>query len=262
MFRGIKLGMTIEEVSNILEPDSKALDINMSWLKDVLYVNRSLGYGDNEYVGADYYKWIDGRVCKIPLKSHILVLRFAYVAGKGKDKQCVLISAELKFRNKDNAPEPVAVCEKYAQIPGVKVSKEKEKHGDKFKDDTSQFWKVTYWGILDRKKQQEAWLKDGDKPSDSEKALTAKLEADEKAIRSDIVEDVFREVDVFEVDGMQIRVKPNMETKKTSSVTFEDVVMSKWLDKLKVDIEAQKEKEAADAKAAAEKKAKASALDF
>ena len=264
IFRNIKLGMTIEEVYNVLEPESKALDVNMSLLKDVLYVNRSMGYGDDEYVGTDYDKWVGGRGCKIPLKSHILVLRFAYVAGYGEDKQRVLISAELKFRSKDNAPEPSAVCEKYAQIPGVKVSKEKEKYGDRFRDGTSQFWKVIYWNVCKEIKYQKDCCQEGmvDSGDETYKAIMAKLEADEKAIRTDIVEDVFREVDVFEADGMQIRVKPDMETKKASIVTFEDVVMSKWLEKFKAGIDAQKKKAAADAKAAAEKKATAAALEF
>ena len=92
--------------------------------------------------------------------------------------------------------------------------------------------------------------------------LLPKLEADEKAIRANIVEDVFREVDVFDVDGMQICVKPKVETGKISVITFEDVVVADYLVKLKENQRVRKEKTAAKAKAEAEKKAKADTLNF
>ena len=165
----------------------------------------------------------------------------------------------MSFNDKDKTPTPAEVYKKYATIPGVKSRKEKQKHGDKFKDDVPQFWKDLYAKVLHKIQFQKNTRPDS---LDYVEGLLPKLEADEKAIRADVVEDVFREVDIFDVDGMQICVKPKVETGRISVITFEDVLVAGEFAKFKEVLKAQKEKAAADAKAEAEKKAKSAALDF
>jgi len=235
VYRGVKLGMTVEEVCS-------ALDI-----KDAQgFLSES----------SNYDKWIGGKAKQVKLKDHTLMLRFAQIPGC---TQSALISAQLAFNDADNAPVPAKVCEKYVSIPGVKASKVKEPHGDKFRDGIPKFWKVVYWKITNEiKLQKEQRAENRQHDLD----LLSRLEADEKAIRAVVVEDVFREVDVFDVDGMQIRVKPKIETGKTSIVTFDDVVYSDQLSEIKKDAIARKVKAIEDAKSAAEKKAKSDSLNF
>lgn len=236
VYRDVKLGMTIEEVCSALG------------IKDVQVFLRE----------ADKYdKWLGGKAQKVVLEKHTLFLQFAHISGDTINS--ALVSVQMEFNDKDKAPTPAEVYEKYATIPNVKSRKEKQKHGDKFKDGTPQFWKLIYWkvshGIEFQKKTSSDSL-------DYVEGLLPKLEADEKAIRANIVEDVFREVDVFDVDGMQICVKPKVETGKISVITFEDVVVADYLVKLKENQRVRKEKTAAKAKAEAEKKAKADTLNF
>ncbi len=246
VFRNVKLGMTVEEVC-------AALDIK----------------GVHEFLhdASEYKEWIGGKAKKVTLESHTLYLQFAQIVD-GVYPQHALITAQMEFNDKDNAPDLKAVCERYAQIPGVKAMKEKEKHGEKFKDDATQFWKVVYRSVSDNLKFQKKILQNkwalatNGTDENSCKALIAKLEMDEKSLKADLIEDVFREVDVFDVDGMQIRVKPNMKTKRTSFVAFEDCVMSKILVTAKDGIKAKKAKAEAEAKAAAEKKSKSDSLNF
>ena len=240
VYRDVKLGMIVEEVCN-------ALDI-----KDAPAFLRE---------ADDYDKWIGGKAQKVVLENHTLVLWFARMLGSS---HLVLISAEVSFNDKDKTPTPAEVYKKYATIPGVKSRKEKQKHGDKFKDDVPQFWKVVYWKVCGEIKNQKERYRNGwaDPKDPSCKGFMVKLEADEKAIRADIVEDVFREVDIFDVDGMQICVKPKVETGKISVITFEDVLVAGKFAKFKEDLKAQKEKAEAEAKAEADKKAKAAAIDF
>ena len=235
VYRDVKLGMTIEEVCC-------ALDI-----KDAQKFLRE---------ADEYSKWIRGKAQKVVLEKHTLFLQFAHISGDAINSS--LVSAQMEFNDKDRAPTPAEVYEKYATILGVKSRKEKQKHGDKFKDDIPQFWKVVYWKVCGEIKNQKERYRNGwaDPEDPSCKEFMVKLEADEKAIREDIVEDVFREVDMFDVDGMQICVKPKVETGKISIITFEDVVVSDFLVKFKADVKASKEKAAAEAKAEADKKAK------
>ena len=236
VYRDVKLGMTVEEVCG-------ALDI-----KDAQEFLRE---------ASNYDKWLGGKAKKVRLEKHTLFLQFAQFSANAINS--ALVSAQMEFNDKDKAPTPAEVYEKYATIPGVKSRKEKQTHGDKFKDDVPQFWKDLYVKVLQTIQFQKNTRSDS---LDYVEGLLPKLEADEKAIKADFVEDVFREVDIFDVDGMQICVKPKVETGKISVITFEDVVMSDFLVKFKADQMSRKEKAAAEAKAEAEKKAKAAALDF
>ena len=241
VYRDVKLGMTIEEVCCAL---------------DIRDAQKFLREAD------EYSKWIRGKAQKVVLEKHTLFLQFAHISGDAINSS--LVSAQMEFNDKDRAPTPAEVYEKYATILGVKSRKEKQKHGDKFKDDIPQFWKVVYWKVCGEIKNQKERYRNGwaDPEDPSCKEFMVKLEADEKAIREDIVEDVFREVDIFDVDGMQICVKPKVETGKISIITFEDVVVSDFLVKFKADVKASKEKAAAEAKAEADKKAKSDTLNF
>ncbi len=239
VYKGIKLGMSISQVCDIL---------GITNTNDVL---RN---------ASDYNKWIGGKATKIPLSAHTLWFQFAPLPNT--DHRLTLISAQLSFNDKNNAPEPSDVCAKYMDIPGIKHTTAKEKHGNKFRDGTPMFWKVVYWKITAEIEFQNSRKSNGMKLTNKDKMLMASLAADVKTLESEIIEDIFREVDVFEVDGMQICVKPNTETKKTSIINFEDKVISCNLESIKTRASEREAKAEADAKAKAEKNAKNAAINF
>ena len=242
VYRNVKLGMSAKEVCAVLD------------LKD------SQGFIQD---ASDYEKWIGGKARKVTFKAHTVYLQFADICGDKAHPQYLLISAQLEFNDKDNAPEATDVCAKYTQLSGVKVSKDRKVIGHVWKDNVNAFWHVLYDTAMFQVAMTEQTGTGEHGPlTEDDKIAHGRLKLDLETIREEFMTPTYESIDVFSVDGMQICVNSDLETQKTSLVTFEDVLMSDMLKKIKKNAEDKKAKDEANAKAEAKKKAKAAAVDF
>ena len=242
VFRKVHLGMSAKEVYEAL--DMKDAE---KFLEDA----------------SDYKKWNYGKAIKVTLPSHTLHLQFAYITGDGKHEQYMLVSAQLEFNDKENAPDAATVCSKYEQLKGVKVSKDRRVTGLNWKDGVNAFWHTLYDTAMFQVAMTEQTGTGEHGPlTDEDKVAHKRLKLDLESIREEYMTPTYESIDVFSVDGMQVRVISSMESKTTTLITFEDGLISDKLVKLKERANANKAKAAAEAKATAEKKAKAAAVDF
>ena len=242
VFRKVHLGMSAKEVCEALDmKDAK------KFLDDA----------------SDYKKWNYGKAIKVTLPSHTLYLQFAYITGDGAHEQYMLVSAQLEFNDKENAPDVATVCSKYEQLKGVKASKDRRVTGHNWKDGVNAFWHSLYDTAMFQVAMTEQTGSGEHGPlTDEDKVAHKRLKLDLESIREEYMTPTYESIDVFEVDGMQVRVISSTESKTTTLITFEDGLISDKLVKLKERVTTNKAKAAAEAKAEAEKKAKAAAVDF